>query len=359
MGIAIKEGLGFGKKYVYLVALTISLIVVLQVSNNREGKLYIFLSDIVYYFSNYFVWAFLIEYINGIIQPKNFKNRLLGIVLFVIGILSLALVQLVFTNIIYYGFRVLTTQESVTDAFYDFKPIIFKSFLSRFLDITIIIISLRILDTYQKLQYKKLQVLSLEKDLNQSQLFALQSQLNPHFLFNSLHTLNTLIGYDDEKARSMVMKITKLLRKILSHKETPDISFKEELEYFENYLDIEQERFNDRLDVVIDVDENTKEIRVPTLVLQPLIENAFKHGVSLEGGKTMIQLIAKVKEKDFYISLKNSIPEEKKQRLETSTKIGLKNLKQRLEVMYAGNFDFKTTIIENMFVVSIIIKEVG
>ena len=97
-----------------------------------------------------------------------------------------------------------------------------------------------------------------------------------------------MIGFDDVKARSIVIKMTHLLRKMLNEKNRHIITLEEEIEYFKNYLAIEQERFNDRLLVTYKLEETTKSLEVPALVLQPLIENAFKHGIALIEGKCEI-----------------------------------------------------------------------
>ncbi|WP_298899055.1 histidine kinase [uncultured Psychroserpens sp.] len=360
MEIIRKQTLGFQKKYVYIIALVISVIILIQVSTTNGRQFQVFLGHIILFISNYMVWAFLIEYINGLTQIQHFKvDKVKGTFVFIISILALVAINLIITNVLYYSYIILTSDISVNEALNRFKPFIVKSALSRLLDIGVIIVLLRIVQTYRTLQDKKLQVVSLKNDLHQTQLLALQSQLNPHFLFNALHTLNTLIGYDNAKAQSMVIKITHLLRKILSHKETPLITFQEELEYFEIYLDIEQERFNDRLNVILDVDDAALDIKVPTLLLQPLVENAFKHGISQIEDEAEIKLVARLQNNDMLISIKNTIPKSTNITQENSTKIGLNNLQQRLETMFSVDYEFSTTKENNEFVATILIKDVN
>lgn len=358
MQIISRKELPIKKKYVYAVAAIISLLILLQTSTNKGGKFMVILGDAVYYFSNYFVWAFLIEYINGFSERSSFINIRKRLLTIFLELFVLVFIHLICTNLIFYGYQILVNGQTTQEAFNSFKPYIVKAFFSRFFEFIIIVALLRFLATYKAIQSQKLQMLSLERDLHETQLLALQSQLNPHFLFNSLHTLNTLIGYDDDKARSMLIKLTHLLRKILKNNDTPNITFKEELEYFKNYLEIEEERFNDRLKVIYEIDINTYDVKVPTLFLQPLIENAFKHGVSLVDGHSEIHLEAKLKGEKLFICLKNTIPEEEFTQVEYSNKIGLKNLEERLSVFFGNDFEFKTSSEKGKYIVTLIIKNI-
>ncbi|HRH45384.1 MAG TPA: histidine kinase, partial [Pyrinomonadaceae bacterium] len=113
----------------------------------------------------------------------------------------------------------------------------------------------------------------------EAQLSALRAQINPHFLFNALTTIGYLINTAPDKAFETLMRLTQLLRGVL--RSTAEFStLEEELKLIESYLDIERARFEERLEVKIEVPEDLKKIRIPTLILQPLVENAIKHGIS-------------------------------------------------------------------------------
>ena len=354
MQILRSQKVNLPKKYVYLSALLISILVILQVSSRAENNT-IFLGNIVLLLSNYLVWALGIEYIYGAIQPfKSFKElRFTKVLEVLISLFFLVIIHLLITNVIYYSYKISISNFTFIEAFNEFKPFVLKSILSRFFDVFIIAVLLKIIETYNTVERQKTQVVSLENQLHLSQLETLRSQLNPHFLFNTLHTLNSLIGYDDKKAKSMVIKVTNLLRKILEKREQQMITLAEEMDYFKNYLDIEEERFHDRLEVVIDVDDKTKDIQVPTLLLQPLIENAFKHGISHIEGKGIINLKASLEQDILIIKLSNSIPKIYKIHLQHSTKVGLQNLKSRLDQIYSDAYEFSTEKKKDTFEVTI------
>lgn len=359
MKILNKHQLEVPKKYIFLSALLFSLAVILQVSSTEQAQTCtIYIRHIILFTSIYLFWAFVIAYINNLVSPfQTNKNKFTQIIERFISAIILVLMNLIITNLIYYTVLVSFMGFSIHDAYADFKPYILNSFLIRFLDIIIIGIVLKIIGTFQSVQKQKLKVISLENELHLSQLEALRNQLDPHFLFNSLHTLNTLIGYDDKKAKSMVIKVTNLLRKILEKREQQMITFKEELEYFTNYLEIEEERFHDRLEVSISIDENTKEILVPTLILQPLIENSFKHGIAQIEDKGILRLTATLKDDFFIIKLINSIPKSNLYVVTNSTKVGLSNLQQRLQQVYGDGFDFLAEKGDTFFTVTIKINQ--
>ncbi|HZR84915.1 MAG TPA: histidine kinase [Candidatus Binatia bacterium] len=124
-----------------------------------------------------------------------------------------------------------------------------------------------------------------------AQLDALRAQINPHFLFNSLNSIAQLISVDPERAESCVERLAEIFRYLLRSENRAFVTLADELEIVDAYLDIERARFGDRLRVAYEVDDAARTRIVPTLILQPLIENAVRHGVSqkIEGGRVTIQ----------------------------------------------------------------------
>ena len=358
MKILRRHKTGIPKKYVLLVALLFIIVVLIQISGTEQNpNAALFIRRIVLFGSVYFLWALLLDYINALIKPfEKDKSIVLQIIERLISSGLLVLINLGVTNIFYYAILISFEGMNLSEAYHDFQPYILKSIIVRYLDVVIIGLILKIVDANQALQKQKLQVVSLENQLHISQLETLRNQLDPHFLFNTLHTLNTLIGYDDKKARSMVIKVTNLLRKILDKRERQLITFDEELDYFKNYLEIEEERFYDRLEVIIDIEDATREIMVPTLMLQPLIENAFKHGIAQLESKGNIKLMALKKDNNFVISLSNSIPKNKESNASVSTKYGLKNLDMRLRQVYGENYVLRTKKGIDYYTITITIK---
>jgi hypothetical protein len=196
----------------------------------------------------------------------------------------------------------------------------------------------------------------------EAQLTALRSQINPHFLFNALTTIGYLIQTSPDKAFQTLLHLTKLLRGVLSS--AGEFStLAEELNLIENYLDIERARFEEKLLVTIDVPADLRKIRVPSLILQPLVENAIKHGISenKKGGEVKIyaSLVTKNGEVLLVLSVEDSGAGRKIAKNERSTGVGLKNVRERLASYYGrkARLDFESDIASGTLVsVSLPIK---
>src|SRR6186997_2918292 len=132
---------------------------------------------------------------------------------------------------------------------------------------------------YRQARVREVRSARLETRLMESQLQALQQQLHPHFLFNTLHAISTLVHRDPEKADAMIERLSDLLRISLRKVGAQEVELAEELEYLRAYLDIEQVHFGNRLRVEYRIDAAALDVMVPTLILQPLVENAIRHGL--------------------------------------------------------------------------------
>jgi two-component system, LytTR family, sensor kinase len=144
---------------------------------------------------------------------------------------------------------------------------------------------------YDRFRERELRATQLEAELAQSQLHRLKMQLHPHFLFNALNAISTLIETDPESADRMLSQLASLLRESLREDAPHEVSLAEELSFLDRYLEIEKTRFTDRLSVRFDVDPAVLDARVPTWVLQPLVENAIRHGISrrTRGGRVEVR----------------------------------------------------------------------
>jgi two-component system, LytTR family, sensor kinase len=169
---------------------------------------------------------------------------------------------------------------------------------------------------------------------------ALSRQINPHFLFNTLNTVSALIRFDPDNARGVVLKLSNILRRLLRKHET-FVPLREELEFIDDYLDIEVARFGpDNLDIIKEIDEETLEAFVPSMLLQPIVENCLKHGLApkLEGGK--IKLRTTNRDGRLQIEIEDNgvgISEEKMPHVYVEG-IGLSNVRERLRVLYGADF---------------------
>jgi two-component sensor histidine kinase len=177
------------------------------------------------------------------------------------------------------------------------------------------------------------QAVRLEAQLAGAQLDALRRQLDPHFLFNTLNLISSLVERDPRGVRRMIARLSELLRFSLEGASTPEITLRQELELLERYLDIMRMRFEGRLDIVTQIDERALDTLVPSLVLQPLVENAFKHGVERLAGRGRIEIEATVEGPTTVLRVRDNGPD-----LRPATGdhrgVGLANTVARLEQLY-------------------------
>jgi hypothetical protein len=146
----------------------------------------------------------------------------------------------------------------------------------------------------------------LEAQLSQAQLHFLRAQLQPHFLFNALNGISSLIHTDPEQADRMLARISELLRAAIDAAPVSEVPLGEELAFAARYLEIEQMRYGDRLDVAIDVPAGVSDLLVPSMLLQPLIENAVRHGVAPRAEAGAVQLRVRRAADDLVIAVRDS-----------------------------------------------------
>jgi sensor histidine kinase YesM len=160
-----------------------------------------------------------------------------------------------------------------------FRPLLVKTFPFNLLIYGVILSASHALDYYRKYHERTVHTLELEKHLAEARLQALLRQLKPHFLFNTLNGIASLMHSDVDAADRMLVRLGELLRLTMSHPGQPLTPLREELEFIEKYLEIERIRFRDRLAVTLAVEPGVLAIEVPSLLLQPLVENAIRHGL--------------------------------------------------------------------------------
>ena len=190
---------------------------------------------------------------------------------------------------------------------------------------------------YRGLRERELRTSQLQAQLAKAQLQALKSQLQPHFLFNTLHSISTLMLMDVHAADRMMTRLSDLLRMILEDAGTQITTLSRELEFVNCYLEIEKVRFEERLTVVVDVAPETLDALVPHLLLQPLVDNAVKHGVSkrTEGGEVRITAAARDGELELQVADNGAglhAPE-----TPWTHGLGLRATRERLETLYGQN----------------------
>jgi hypothetical protein len=194
---------------------------------------------------------------------------------------------------------------------------------------------------WQQAAHERAKLVQAESEAREARLSALRYQLNPHFLFNSLNAVSTLILEGNAPAATrMLAQIGELLRTTLDNHASPVVPLSQELALVERYLAIEQTRFGDRLRVDMAISKETLDAIVPTMLLQPLVENAVRHGVApvIEGGAIAIE--SAIHDNRLLMKIKNSVPrseDEPVQNAKLSKGIGLTNTAERLKTLYGDD----------------------
>jgi|ERR1700733_3615031 two-component system LytT family sensor kinase len=198
------------------------------------------------------------------------------------------------------------------------------------------------LEFYRRYSDGELRTSHLESQLAQAELRALKMQLQPHFLFNTLHAISALIHQDPEAADSMIARLSDLLRLTLHNVGHQEVLLKQELELLQKYLEIEQSRFRDRLKVEIGVDPGTLDARVPNLILQPLVENAIRHGIAAKADAGRIQIKSTRDNGMLRIQIIDDGPGlPNGQNGAVKEGVGLSNTRARLQQLYGERYKFE------------------
>jgi two-component system LytT family sensor kinase len=181
-----------------------------------------------------------------------------------------------------------------------------------------------------------------EKLLQVTRIEALANQINPHFLFNTLTSISSLIRSKPETARVLIIKLSGLLRRLLRSQDH-FVSLREELEAVDEYLDIERVRFGPSLVVEKDIDASCLDVLVPSMILQPLVENSIKHGLARKVGEGRITIRSTRRAGHAVIEVGDNGVGMAAERLESTSQhgIGLRNVNERLRVIYGANYELK------------------
>lgn len=205
--------------------------------------------------------------------------------------------------------------------------------------------------SFRNIEEKIAQEAELKGLIRETELNLLKSQINPHFLFNSLNSISSLTITNPEKAQEMIIKLSDFLRYSINQKEKQLVSLQDELHNINLYLDIEKTRFGDKLNFNIDVSEGCRSKLLPNMILQPLIENSIKHGVYESTEPITIWVTCAEEGNSMKVTVKNNFDPES--RSKKGTGMGLKNIQNRLKIIYQADYLMKVIRDENMFSVSV------
>ena len=206
----------------------------------------------------------------------------------------------------------------------------------------LVMIGLFALNFYARYKNQTILSLELESRLNQSQLQTLKMQLQPHFLFNALNTISMMVRSNKgPKAVQMISGLSDLLRESLAREGEQFVSFEDEVQLLKKYLEIEEVRFQDRLSVHFEIDPASKSLEFPSLLLQPILENAFKHGIAQSLEDAVLRVKSEVVEEELHVWIDNSGPTLPDDWVMKEQKgIGLSNTCTRLKQLYGDDFSF-------------------
>lgn len=192
---------------------------------------------------------------------------------------------------------------------------------------------------YRRYRESQLRTFQLEAQLSQAQLQALKMQLHPHFLFNTLHSISALLNKDPESARKMITRLGDFLRLTLENSGSQEVTLEQEMTFLRCYLEIERIRFQDRLVTRLNVSEQTLDAKVPNLILQPIVENAIRHGIAPRSSPGLIEIGAERRDTTLRIQVRDNgpgLPSHRTSENMFKKGLGLANTEKRLEQLYGA-----------------------
>ncbi|MEM9327698.1 MAG: histidine kinase [Bacteroidota bacterium] len=291
---------------------------------------------------NYTFWALLAPLIYRISKKLSFDRPNIPptLLMLLAGGLILAVLHEVSSTGLFFLRKLLDVSEraSVFDVV-DGRYLRYGIF-SRFLEYLVILTVFMAVDYYKRYVKSAVTLDAMALDLNEARLTALKAQLQPHFLFNTLNTITALIDEDKVAAQQVTLKLSNILRDILQASEESGVTLKEEIAFIRNFLDIEQIRYGPRLDVQILVEHGVKEVLIPHLILQPLVENSFKHGFKKKLGKCHLSITAKLYGLGLMICVEDDGAPAK---TKGSLGIGLSNVERRLDHFFQGRVELSAS----------------
>jgi LytS/YehU family sensor histidine kinase len=205
----------------------------------------------------------------------------------------------------------------------------------------------------QEIEKRKAEADKLSKE---AELYKLRQQLQPHFLFNSLNSINSLIGFQPQQARTMIQQLSDFLRGTLKKEEHQWTSLEEELQHLQLYLEIEKVRFGHRLSTTINNEAGGSKIKLPAMLLQPVVENAIKFGLYDTTEDINISIEAKIETGNLLLQVKNPFDAETSMP-NKGTGFGLSSVQRRLYLLFARNDLLQTEIKNNLFITTIKIPQ--
>jgi len=293
----------------------------------------------------WYPWAFLTVGILWVARRCNLERE--GMKRWILGHVGTSvLVSLVYFTV--YAW-LLSGQKSVMDgSTFEFGNV-FKKLVIFYLHVVLVIYWAIVLAHqswryYQRSNERELQASALATELVRTRLEVLRMQLNPHFLFNTLHTISALIHENPDDADRIVARLSELLRVSLEQSDSQEVPLRQELSFLERYLQIEQTRFQDRLAVEMEVESGLDDVLVPSLILQPLVENAIRHGIEPREDTGRVKIGARRLNGMLELRVCDNGPGLPEAEVAARREgVGLSNTRSRLSHLYGANHRFELT----------------
>jgi two-component system LytT family sensor kinase len=298
-------------------------------------------------FLNFFAWALLVPYVYQVLLrwPLNVKPRVGKVLIHILIALLLGLIQEVITNFLYfdllaYADRFIWSYDAVRDVLLHLPG----GVLQRFMEYWLLLVILMYVESNRQVGEKRSQLLLLQNQLQAAELNSLKKQLQPHFLFNALNTVSSLMEDNVEAAQDVLIRLGQLLRTTLDEDRLNRVPLLHELDTASHYLAIESVRYKDRLKVVYSVTNDCHDAQVPNLILQPLVENSVKHAASTTSDQVSVEI--KAQRNGDMVQL--TLSDDGKGCADIAAAmehggIGLRNVRQRLALIYGDKSRFEVT----------------
>lgn len=297
---------------------------------------------VLFTLSEYVIWALITPAIFWLVHRYPFeRQRMARRLVLHLGTAIVVAATIDLIRIVIIGPLILPAEVVAGRTYFNQGPIaaLFRlQFLDEFVIYLAVLAAGVARDYFRRFREREAVAARLEAQLSEAHLAALRMQLNPHFLFNTLHAISALVERDPQGVRKMIARLSMLLRRVLDDGGTQEVALRDELQFLQDYFEIQQVRFQGTLVVEIDAEPDALKALVPNLILQPLAENAIEHGVSrLEESMGRIILRARKEADRLVITISDNGPGLATPEAVRDNGLGLRNTRQRLEALYGAD----------------------
>ena len=311
-----------------------------QVAGKNLSTIYLISKQVAFWFLWFLMYQPVFVLTHRINQTRFSKK--LRLVLHILNGLITVFIHYIFCFLIWYYVVMPTFRDNYADPIPYFLVNIPDTMGLSFIIYGAIVLARYVSNYYKKYKEEELKSIQTAEKLAQAELRALKMQLHPHFLFNTLHAISALMHKDIVIAEKMINRLSDLLRYSLKNTGQQLVSLRQELEFLELYLEIEKVRFQDRLKVDLHIDAGSLDAEVPHLILQPLVENALKHGIAPQAKGGMITITAQQVEETLLLKVyDNGKSMTATHFAHLKEGIGLENTRLRLHQLYENKHKFQ------------------